>query len=79
MVVQYRIKNIGGNFFPQVRMKRFIGWSKWYKIARHQSGFGLYPESNTSYPKDCYDSETIIKDYHQEERHTVYATLYPNQ
>lgn len=79
MIVQYRIKNYGGKYYPQVRMKGFLFWGSWKKIAKHPSGFGLYPESNHEYPKDCYDCETIIDEYHKLGRHTVYAKIFPNQ
>lgn len=79
MKAEYRIKNVGGKFYPQVRLWSglFFGWSKWKRIGEHTDGFGLYDYDG--HPKDVYDCEKIIQKYHNEYKHTTVAKLFPNE
>lgn len=77
MTVQYRIKNVGGKCYPQVRMKRFFVWGRWHRIAKHPDGWGLY--DSDAYPMDAYDCETVISQYHIDNRHTSFSYLFPNR
>lgn len=77
MIVQYRIKNVGGKFYPQVRAKISWRWTKWKRIGKHTDGFGLY--SYDGHPADFYDCEKVINEYHAAERHTTYATIFPSE
>lgn len=63
MKVQYRIANRNGNYYPQVRIKKFLFWGSWKKIAEHPTGYGLYPLPNTDYPKIKPECEKIIADF----------------
>lgn len=65
MKVQYRIANINGSYHPQVRTKKFLFWSRWGKIAKHPSGYGVYIPPNTRYPKTKSECEQIIMDFHE--------------
>lgn len=65
MKIEYRIANINGEFFPHVRTKRFFFWSRWKKIAKHPSGFGMYPLPDTEYPKTKDQCEEIITNFHR--------------
>jgi len=78
MIAEYRIKNIGGKCYPQVRFKRFLfGWTTWKRISKHVDGWGLY--DSDGYPTDAYDCESVISEYHIESRHTTYGNLFPNK
>jgi len=63
MKVQYRIANRNGEYFPHVRTKKFWFWSKWRKIAKHPTGYGMYCLPDTDYPKTKTECEEIIKDF----------------
>ncbi len=83
MEVEYRIANRSGEHYPQVRYKRFLFWSKWKKIAEHQSGYGMYPLPDWSHPKTKPECEDIIKGFHAwfQKEHTPvveYSKFYFN-
>jgi hypothetical protein len=63
MKVQYRIANRNGNYYPHVKIKKFLFWSNWKKIAEHLTGYGMYRLPNTDYPKTKNKCEQIIKDF----------------
>ena len=44
MTAEYRIKNVGGKCYPQVRFKKIFGWTLWARIAKHPDGWGLYDD-----------------------------------
>lgn len=50
MKLQYRIACVGEDYYPHVRIKKFLFWSKWKRIGRHPSGFGLYGELQEGHP-----------------------------
>lgn len=77
MTAEYRIKNVGGKCYPQVRFKKIFGWTLWARIAKHPDGWGLYDDDR--YPADAYDCEEVINKYHNELRHTTYGKLFPNR
>ena len=60
MKVQYRIENRNGDYYPQTRIKKFLFWSSWKKIAKHPTGYGMYSLPNTDYPKTKTECEEII-------------------
>ncbi len=53
--VQYRVCRKGHEYFPHVRFKKIFGWGRWQKIAKHPSGYGLYPLPDFEYG-DTYDN-----------------------
>ena len=63
MKLEYRIANRNNKFFPQVRIKKFLFWSRWKKIAEHPTGYGIYPLPDLDYPKTMKESQLIIKDF----------------
>lgn len=64
MEVEYRIANRSGEYYPQVRYKKFLFWSKWKKIAKYPTGYGMYSLPDWNYPKTKTECEEIIKDFH---------------
>lgn len=74
MKVQYRIIKRNNFFYPQVRWKKFLFWSKWKKIAKHPTGYGMYPLPDWDYPKTEAKCNEIIESFHkwfQEENTTT--------
>jgi len=65
MKVQYRIANRSGSYYPQVRTKRFLFWSRWGKIGEHPSGYGVYRPPNSDYPKTKAECKQIITGFHE--------------
>ena len=63
MKVQYRIANINGDYFPQVKTKKFLFWSSWKRIAEHPTGYGMYGQQDRDYPKTKKECEQIIFDF----------------
>ncbi len=62
MKVEYRILTRNGRHYPQTRAKRFLFWTKWYRIGRHlHNTFGLY--DTLEYPMSEELCERAIKDY----------------
>ena len=45
--MKFRVAKRGDEFYPQVK----FWWSKWFRIGKHNFGFGLYPHDDYSYPK----------------------------
>ena len=64
MTVQYRVVKNEYGYFPQVRVRGIVFWSKWKKIAKHNTGFGLYMLPDWNYPETYADCEKIISEYH---------------
>lgn len=63
MQIQYRIRHVNGLCYPQCRVKGFVFWGKWFRIARHNDGFGLYcDDSHSKTREECL---SIINDYHE--------------
>jgi len=61
MELEYRIARKGENYFPQVRIKRFLLWSRWKRIGEHTGGsFGLYDLPNWEYPRTKIECKNII-------------------
>ena len=64
MKVEYRIQNIDGNYFPHVRTKKLLFWSKWKKIAEHPgNSYGMYSLPDTNYPKTKDECQEIIDNF----------------
>lgn len=49
MVTEYRLAKKNELYYPQVRVKKFLFWSRWKRIGIHPEGFGLYESSDFSY------------------------------
>lgn len=64
MKIQYRILYSNGQSFAHVRVKRFMFWSKWRKIGKHISGYGLYDVSDYNHPLTYTKAENLIEGYH---------------
>lgn len=60
MKIQYRIAVTSIGCFPQVRFKGLLFWGKWKKIAKHQSGYGLYELPDLDYPKTEEECNDVI-------------------
>ena len=56
--MKFRIVKNDLGYYPQV--KKIILWKK---IAKHTTGYGLYPSSDINYPKSEKECEQIIEDY----------------
>ncbi len=79
MKIQYRILQrcyINGEteYFPHCRIKRFLFWSRWKKIAKHPSGFGLYWLPDYEHPKTHEESMQIIKDFDTWKKKSISVT-----
>ena len=65
MIVEYRIANRNNDeYFAQMRYKKFLFWSKWKKIAKHNSGYGMYGLPDWNYPKPKVDCENMVDEFH---------------
>lgn len=56
--MKFRIVKNELGYYPQV--KKYFSW---YKIAKHPTGYGLYPKSDFNYPHSEKGCEKIIEDY----------------
>lgn len=66
MKVEYRIISRGNDYYPQVRSRGLLFWSKWCKIVKQCDNFALYGLPDWNYPKKSFEEcEEIIKDYHE--------------
>ncbi len=63
MKLEYRIAKNKKHHYPQVRIKKYLFWSKWKKIDKHHTGYGLYNLSNLDYPKTKKECKKIIKKF----------------
>lgn len=63
MKVEYRVAFCGEKCYPQCRIKRFLWWSKWQRIAKHVEGFGLY--DTKKYAMSNEKAIEIISDFDQ--------------
>lgn len=64
MTVEYRIYKRGGNCFPQMRRRKYwFLYTDWYKIVKHNSGFGFYAANDYNYPKTENEARNIIKEF----------------
>lgn len=68
-MAKFRVVRNDLGFYPQVR-KMF----RWYKIAKHNTGFGLY-YNNIAYPHPTLDSALKViedyKEYHSKRLKTI--------
>ena len=74
---EYRIVQRGESFYPQTRHKRFLFWSKWYKIVKQCGVFGLYGLPDFNHPKTKDVCEQVIKDYDQYLKLNSNISTYP--
>jgi hypothetical protein len=56
--MKFRIVKNDLGHYPQVK-KGFL----WKRIAKHPTGFGLYPKDSYDYPKTEAECEKMIEDY----------------
>jgi len=65
MKIEYRIANRGSENWAHVRYKKFLFWSKWKKIAKHPTGYGMYPLPDFDYPKTILACREMIIDFNE--------------
>jgi len=56
--MEYRIVKNDLGYYPQVKDNM-----AWHKIAKHPTGYGLYPSDDYEYPKTIDECEKIIEEY----------------
>jgi hypothetical protein len=60
---EYRILTRGEDNFAHVRIKKFLFWGRWKKIATYNSGFGMHWLPDFDYPKSKSEAIQIIYDF----------------
>ena len=67
MKLQYRVVKRRNKFYPHVRVKDFIFWGQWRKIAKHPgNSYGLYSSDNYNYGWSTFDeADQMCKDYNE--------------
>lgn len=66
MKYQYRIHEVGSDFYPQVRFKKkffWNRWSPWRKIVKRGAKYDVIDELKLSYPETLWKCNEIIKGF----------------
>ena len=63
MKYEYRIHEIGSDFYPQVRFKKRFFWGPWKKIVKRGAKYDVIDELKLSYPETLWKCTEIIKGF----------------
>ena len=61
-------------FYPQVRIRTFLGIGIWKKIVKHSNMFSLFPNDDYKYPKTKEEAEelcSLFEKWVKAEKNTV--------